>query len=112
MDIPCGKLAKAIGGAPFLGYHTFGEQGKFPDGSSGHGNLMFSVCVFSNRRKVRVATNSDTGKTITSLDAQWHTTKIVNKRNSVAPSFTSTSQTISMATNRTGITNSTGQSNE
>ena len=45
------KLGRALGGAPYLGFHSFGEQGTLPNGVLVHGNLMFSTLIFSNRRK-------------------------------------------------------------
>ena len=45
-----GEVAKgisdAIGGHPFLGTFTFGEQGCFLGGENRHGNLMISVLLF------------------------------------------------------------------
>jgi hypothetical protein len=35
-----------MGGAPFLGAFTFGEQGAITDGANRHGNLMVSGLVF------------------------------------------------------------------
>jgi hypothetical protein len=40
------NLRDKLGGNPFLGAFTFGEQGCFVDGSNYHGNLMMSVVVF------------------------------------------------------------------
>lgn len=40
-------LADGLGGAPFLGCFTFGEQGCFVGGENRHGNLMISVTVFA-----------------------------------------------------------------
>ena len=39
-------LRDVLGGKPFLGTFTFGEQGCFIGGSNHHGNLMISVVVF------------------------------------------------------------------
>jgi hypothetical protein len=39
-------VSQALGGAPFLGVFTFGEQGLVTDGSNRHGNLMVSCVVF------------------------------------------------------------------
>ncbi|MGA0236173.1 MAG: FIST signal transduction protein [Alphaproteobacteria bacterium] len=39
-------LSDTLGGKPFLGTFTFGEQGCFIGGSNHHGNLMISVVVF------------------------------------------------------------------
>ena len=62
MDIPCKRLSAQLGGSPFLGMHTFGEYGKFPDGSQMHGNLMVSVLLFTSRRRNRKIVNSRTGQ--------------------------------------------------
>ena len=35
------KLGRALGGSPYLGFHTFGEQGTLKNGVLAHGNLMF-----------------------------------------------------------------------
>lgn len=40
-------LTEGLGGAPFLGSFTFGEQGCFVGGENRHGNLMISVTVFA-----------------------------------------------------------------
>jgi hypothetical protein len=40
-------LDQSLGGAPFLGGFTFGEQGCFVGGENRHGNLMISVTVFA-----------------------------------------------------------------
>ena len=40
------EVREALGGKPFLGAFTFGEQGCFTGGESHHGNLMISVVVF------------------------------------------------------------------
>lgn len=42
-------LGKALGGAPFLGLFTFGEQGCFVGNENAHGNLMISIVVFSDQ---------------------------------------------------------------
>lgn len=39
-------IARELGGKPFLGAFTFGEQGCFVDRRSHHGNLMIAVVVF------------------------------------------------------------------
>jgi len=39
-------IRTAIGGRPFLGFFTFGEQGCFAEGGNSHGNLMISVVTF------------------------------------------------------------------
>jgi hypothetical protein len=62
MNIPADKLSNVLGGVPLMGCHTFGEQGQFPDGTSQHGNLMFSVMVFSNRRLTKAYVNNKTGE--------------------------------------------------
>ena len=62
MDIPCKKLSSHLGGSPFLGCHTFGEVGRFADGQVAHGNLMFSVLLFTSRRKKRKIVSSRTGQ--------------------------------------------------
>ena len=62
MDVPCKKLSSQLGGSPFLGYHTFGELGQFADGQVMHGNLMFSVLLFTSRRKQRKIVSSRTGQ--------------------------------------------------
>ena len=41
MDQVSKRLGRALGGQPILGYHSFGEQGTFPNEISSHGNLMF-----------------------------------------------------------------------
>lgn len=41
-------LRDGLGGAPFLGSFTFGEQGCFVGGENRHGNLMISVTVFAH----------------------------------------------------------------
>ena len=37
---------KALGSQPFLGLHTFGEQGCAVPGENLHANLMMSIIVF------------------------------------------------------------------
>ncbi|MDZ7641400.1 MAG: FIST N-terminal domain-containing protein [Desulfurivibrio sp.] len=44
------SLDQALGGRPFLGNFTFGEQGCFTGGENRHGNLMISVIVFSGAK--------------------------------------------------------------
>jgi hypothetical protein len=39
-------VKEVLGGKPFLGVFTFGEQGCFTGGENRHGNLMISVIVF------------------------------------------------------------------
>ena len=64
IDIACRKLDEALGGVNYLGIHTFGEQGPFPDGSVRHGNLMFSALVFSSRRKIMKLSNVDSDEIV------------------------------------------------
>ena len=71
MDIACGKLDQALGGAGYLGIHTFGEQGPFPDGTNKHGNLMFSALVFSSRRRVMLVSNIDTEELVLETDPKF-----------------------------------------
>ncbi len=47
MDRVAAELRQALGGQPFLGTFTFGEQGCFACGASHHGNLMISVAIFT-----------------------------------------------------------------
>lgn len=64
MNAAAAKMDEAVGGTPYIGIHTFGEQGRFPDGSNRHGNLMFAaVCFTSNRRYMRLL-NMDTATKI------------------------------------------------
>lgn len=49
MDAVAESIASALGGAPFLGVFTFGEQGCFVGNQNSHGNLMISTVVFSDR---------------------------------------------------------------
>lgn len=49
MDDVAAEIARSLGGAPFLGLHSFGEQGEMLDGDSAHGNLMISCTSFSRR---------------------------------------------------------------
>jgi len=71
MDDSCDKLFTAIGGTPYLGVHTFGEQGMFPDGKNRHGNLMFSAIVFSSKRRIVKLLNVDTGKEVSEDDPEF-----------------------------------------
>lgn len=71
MDQAATKLSVALGGTPFLGMHTFGEQGQFSDGVSRHGNLMFSALVISSRRRTLKVLNVDTGKTLLETDPEF-----------------------------------------
>jgi len=68
MDVAAGKVSEALGAAPYIGVHTFGEQGQFPDGMNRHGNLMFSCLVISSRRRVIKLLNVDTGKQVQETD--------------------------------------------
>lgn len=71
MDTAAEKLYDALGGTPYVGIHTFGEQGQFPDGTSRHGNLMFSAVVFSSKRRVMKVMNMDTGEVILEDDPRF-----------------------------------------
>jgi hypothetical protein len=42
------KLNQTLGGKPFIGIFTFGEQGCLLDGTASHGNLMISSLVFAS----------------------------------------------------------------
>jgi hypothetical protein len=46
MDEVVSGLRRSLGGAPFLGVFTFGEQGAALDGENRHGNLMISCTAF------------------------------------------------------------------
>ena len=46
MDEVVAGVRQAIGDAPFLGAHTFGEQGAIMDNCNRHGNLMVSALTF------------------------------------------------------------------
>jgi hypothetical protein len=50
MDEVAAGVAESLGGAPFLGVFSFGEQGEMLDGDSEHGNLMISCTCFGSRR--------------------------------------------------------------
>jgi hypothetical protein len=52
------RLNHALNNAPFIGTFNFGEQGRYPNGQIGHGNLMFSVLLFSSRSKAVLKDNS------------------------------------------------------
>ncbi|WAS90501.1 FIST signal transduction protein [Nannocystis punicea] len=43
IDAIAAEIRAALGGAPFIGCFTFGEQGCFVGGENRHGNLMISV---------------------------------------------------------------------
>lgn len=47
MDQVVDEVNAALGGQPFLGAYTFGEQGCFAKGENYHGNLMIAVVVFA-----------------------------------------------------------------
>lgn len=40
-------VRQALGGKPFMGMFTFGEQGCFPNGRNHHGNLMISITLLT-----------------------------------------------------------------
>jgi hypothetical protein len=46
IDTVASGISKTLGDIPFLGTFSFGEQGRFVDNKSLHGNLMISVTVF------------------------------------------------------------------
>ena len=46
MDEVAQRVSDAMGGAPFLGAFTFGEQGAIVDSGARHGNLMVSALTF------------------------------------------------------------------
>ena len=46
MDRVAAEVEKALGGVPFLGIFTFGEQGVIANGNVEHANLMISCAVF------------------------------------------------------------------
>ncbi|MEL6264032.1 MAG: FIST N-terminal domain-containing protein [Pseudomonadota bacterium] len=47
MDSVAADIDAALGGAPWLGIFTFGEQGSVIGGQNRHGNLMISCATFS-----------------------------------------------------------------
>jgi len=51
MHVVAEKLGEVLNWTPSMGACTFGEQGTFLDGSTGHGNLMFASIVFSRIKK-------------------------------------------------------------
>ena len=65
------ELAEAIPGVPFFGNFTFGEQGMSPDRTAFHGNLMFSLLVFTRRRVVAKVLNVETGEVLTEGGLQF-----------------------------------------
>lgn len=48
MEQVASEIAAELGGAPFIGVFTFGEQGCVVGEGSSHGNLMISTVVFSD----------------------------------------------------------------
>ena len=46
MDDVVAEARDALGGKPFLGAFTFGEQGCFVGGENRNGNLMIATLVF------------------------------------------------------------------
>jgi hypothetical protein len=48
MDDVVAETRDALGGKPFLGAFTFGEQGCFVGGENRHGNLMIATLVFGS----------------------------------------------------------------
>jgi hypothetical protein len=48
MNEVAASVAEGLGGAPFLGVFSFGEQGEMLDGDSAHGNLMISCTTFGS----------------------------------------------------------------
>lgn len=53
MDEVAESIAQSLGGAPFLGVFSFGEQGEMPAGEAVHGNLMISCAAFGSRPSSR-----------------------------------------------------------
>ncbi|MEH7829637.1 FIST signal transduction protein [Gemmobacter denitrificans] len=47
MEQVCGGITEALGGAPWLGLFSFGEQGMSGGGQASHGNLMISCTAFA-----------------------------------------------------------------
>ena len=60
MHLTTEELAAELGWRPMLGLCTFGEQGTFCTGQAEHGNLMFSIVLFSNVRLSGRATRAPT----------------------------------------------------
>ena len=58
MHLTTEELAAELGWRPMLGLCTFGEQGTFCTGEAEHGNLMFSIVLFSNVRLAGRATRA------------------------------------------------------
>jgi serine/threonine protein kinase len=71
MNTACRKLDEALGGCSYLGIHTFGEQGPFPDGANRHGNLMFSALVVTSRRKIMKLQNVDKEEVVYETDERF-----------------------------------------
>ena len=65
------QLREAIPDVPFFGNFTFGEQGMSPDRKAFHGNLMFSILVFTRRRLLAKVLNVDTGELSTEGDLNF-----------------------------------------
>lgn len=49
MNEVAASISQALGGAPFLGVFSFGEQGAILGGETLHGNLMISATVFGRQ---------------------------------------------------------------
>ena len=49
-----GEIHNVMGGKPFIGGFTAGEQGNIPGYGYFHGNLMSSMVVFSQQRNQAV----------------------------------------------------------
>ena len=56
---------------PFSGMFAFGEQGEYPHGKSGHGNLMFSSVVFTDRSRVVRVLKLDSGEVFVEGEAGY-----------------------------------------
>jgi hypothetical protein len=63
MQTVANNVEAAMGGKPHLCLFTYGEQGYFHHGVSGHGNLMFSVALFSSTRAFVKVMDIDSGET-------------------------------------------------
>ena len=63
MQTIANNVEAAMGGKPHLCLFTYGEQGYFHHGVSGHGNLMFSVALFSSTRAFVKVMDIDSGET-------------------------------------------------
>lgn len=66
------KLSQEIPNVPFFGAFTYGEQGIWPNGQAGHGNLMFSLLVFTRRRLVTSVLNVETGRILNEGDHDFN----------------------------------------